>query len=101
MQEQINSNAIEFQRQIYTKFINNFERDTNKWQIAQDIVEISDFGNKISYVEGLLESQNLIPDFSKLQQKKDGIKSEKYRSEGNKCYQDQNFIDALEFYNRR
>lgn len=61
----------------------------------------NDGSRKILFIEDLLKKHNLIPNFEEWKQKKDQAKSDLYRNEGNKCYKQKRFMDALENYNKR
>ncbi len=76
---------------------------TDNRQKLEEFKKIKDNNQKILFCEALLKDHNLIPKFDNFKDlvKKDALKSELYRNQGNKCYREKNFTGALEYYNRR
>lgn len=67
----------------------------------EEFCEIKDYNQKVLFSENLLKEHNLIPNYEERKQRKDAANSNMYRNEGNECYMQNRFMEALELYNKR
>lgn len=96
MSDELNESDRQFE-----ELCNMLEISEEMSRTLEEFSKIKDNNQKVLFVENLQKNHKLIPDFKQWKQKKDPVKSKLYHDEGNKCFRENKFLDAFEWFNKR